>query len=359
MGTDTPKILVVDDDADIRRLLALRLESAGFMVHPAADAAAAIELLRTTHCDLVVCDVVMPGDDGFELLRQIRAQYSLATLPVIMLTVRDTSEDIVRALDLGANDYVAKPVDFPVLIARVRTHLGVQRLVQQNEELMEMLSHDLRHPLALAVDVTNVAREQLAHNPDTPSAILDACELVGSAANRMQKLIHDFLDAQVVSDGQINLLRSPLDINQVTSDAVHQWMIYAQRKAIDLSFQPQAELPMVSADRTRIEQVLQNLIDNALKFSPANSTTEVATHTDNGSVVISVSDEGPGISDQDRQNLFVRHARLTNRPTSGESSTGLGLAICKEFVGLHGGEIGVQNNQRGGSTFWFSLPVRH
>jgi signal transduction histidine kinase len=117
------------------------------------------------------------------------------------------------------------------------------------------------------------------------------------------------------------------------------------------------ELPNIRADDGRIMQVLENLIGNAIKFSPRGSVTTVHTTREDASIVCAVSDTGPGIPGDEQALLFKEYARLSNAPTGGEKSTGLGLSICRELILLHGGEIGAYNNADRGATFWFRLPI--
>ncbi|HFD79598.1 MAG TPA: HAMP domain-containing histidine kinase, partial [Gammaproteobacteria bacterium] len=132
---------------------------------------------------------------------------------------------------------------------------------------------------------------------------------------------------------------------------------YAERKQIRLHTRLDEHLPEIQADDTRITQVINNLVDNAIKYAPPGSEVTIHTRHTGNQVCCQVSDEGPGLTDADMDKVFTRYARLSNRPTGGETSTGLGLAICKHIVELHGGEIGVRNNPGKGCTFWFCLPV--
>lgn len=132
---------------------------------------------------------------------------------------------------------------------------------------------------------------------------------------------------------------------------------YAGSKGIALHMQFEPGLPPIQGDDFRLMQVLENLLGNAIKFSPRGAHVTVSTRREDDRLVCEVADTGPGIPEDERERLFAEYARLSNRPTGNESSTGLGLSICKELVALHDGEIGCRNNPAGGATFWFRLPL--
>ena len=142
MNTEHGSLLVVDDDETNRDVLAHRLQRRGYTVTEAADGGQALELIGRQRFDLVLLDVVMPGPSGLDVLQAIRRTHSLTTLPVIMATAKDQSADVVRALELGANDYVTKPYDFPVLLARVGTQLCLKRAVEQIGYLREEIQSE-------------------------------------------------------------------------------------------------------------------------------------------------------------------------------------------------------------------------
>src|SRR5438477_3117837 len=120
-------LLIVDEEEAVRDALSRRLERRGYRVSTCSDGQRALDLIADRHFDLVLLDVMMPGLDGFQVLEALRSSYNIAELPVIMVTAKHESEDIVRALELGANDFVSKPIDFPVALARIQNQLALRR----------------------------------------------------------------------------------------------------------------------------------------------------------------------------------------------------------------------------------------
>jgi signal transduction histidine kinase len=173
----------------------------------------------------------------------------------------------------------------------------------------------------------------------------------------MQKIIVDFLDFHALEDGKLKLETGPCDLNEIARDLIESIGETAKAKEIEIATDLEEGLPAVEADAARIRQVAQNLVDNAVKFSPPKSHVVVLTRRGDGSVKFEVRDSGPGLSDEDFQKVFQKYARLSSKPTGGEKSSGLGLAISKQLVEVHGGEIGVHNRDEGGAAFWFRLPL--
>lgn len=358
LTTSVGDLLVVDDNKLNREMLGRRLTRKGYSVTEAENGNQALELIENRAFDLALLDIMMPGISGIEALETIRKRHSAADLPVIMATAKSQSEDVVEALRLGANDYVTKPIDFPVLMARVQTHLNLKRLFKLKDEFLSIASHDLKNPLFVIVCQAYLIQSKVPPGALMSEEAYDMINKISQHARTMQQIIADFLDFQSVEEGHIKLATKQLDLNELAARVVENQQSYASEKNTALTFVPDERLPTVGADSNRIEQVVQNLIGNALKFSPRGGEVEVRTHALENAVLLEVYDRGPGLSNDDLQRVFNKYGKLSRTPTGGEKSSGLGLAICKKMVDLHGGEIGVRNNPEGGATFWFSLPHR-
>lgn len=350
-------LLVVDDYAQNRNMLSQWLGRLGYRVSVAEHGIQALEAIKNNPFDLVLLDVMMPGIDGLEVLKKIRETYSVSDLPVIMVTAKTGVGDVAGAIKSGANDYITKPMNFPVALARIQMHLKLKRLTKLKDEFLSMASHDLKKPLAVILDVTKSIKEELSSGTLDDSELDSTLSLITKSGEYMQKIVEDFLVTQEIEEDQLKLARTPINLNKIAEYVVETNIAYAGQKQIALTQKLDKNLPLVSADNIRIEQVMQNLVGNAIKFSPAGSKTMVRTITMKGEVKVEVSDTGPGLSDEDLEKAFSQYAKLSNAPTGGESSSGLGLSICKRIVDLHQGNIGVQTKNEGGATFWFTLPV--
>lgn len=349
-------LLVVDDADGIRDVLAIHLGREGYDVTVAGDASEATALIDLHHFDLILLDIKLPGISGLELLKQLRQSRGMLDTPIIVISGMGESGDIVAALRSGANDFVTKPFDGSVVVARVSTQLSLRRVKQMNDRFLKIASHDLKKPLLVMLDVARQVRNSCL--PGTPMTAdgAEALSLLIESGEYMQRIIGELLDLRAIKEGHIRLTRLPTDIGATVRQAVARNMPYARIKQIGLRMRFESDLLTTQADDFRIMQVLENLIGNAIKFSPPNTEIVVRTGNENGYILCEVIDTGPGLPEEELGGLFLEYCTLSNRPTGGESSSGLGLSICKEMIALHGGEIGARNNTGGGSTFWFRLP---
>lgn len=352
-------LLVVDDNLDNLHLIALRLTKDGYKVVTSPNGKQALYVLDHQKIDLVLLDIMMDGIDGFEVLAYTRQKHSLADLPVIMTTALEDSRIIVRALRLGANDYITKPIDFPVLLARVATHLKLRELAILREEFLRVASHDLKNPLFSILVATQMVEELVPIGAPMTDQARDLLAMVVRQTAEMQRTIDDFLDFQAAEEGKLVLRRKAINLNQLALEVSDLNRGYASGKGQILTFELEEPMPEIEADQGRIVQVIQNLLGNAIKYSPRSQCKIVVrTRAGEQAVMFEVSDEGPGLTDEDLPHVFSKYSHLTNQPTGGEKSSGLGLAISRQMIELHGGEIGVRNNSGKGSTFWFSLLIK-
>ncbi len=366
----TPRILIVDDDEQVRRTLVDCMANQGFSVITAANGIEALEAVSNQPPDLILLDVRMPGKTGLEVLQAVRADYSSADLPVIMLSVEDDTETIVFALQLGANDFVAKPAQLEILTARVLTQLELRRLQQLHlqhiaqlesldvlkDQFLKIAAHDLRNPLNVIQTGIELLSDPMFASHD-PAENAEIVANVRRAIQTMQSIIKDFLDLRALKDGRLRLDTQPVLLQDLVAESVEQFQRYAQEKEVTLSTESQPDLPAVAADPARLTQVLHNLIGNAIKFSPPGARVATRVLRAGDRLRVEVEDNGPGIPDHEVPLLFQEFRQLSNLPTGSERSSGVGLAIARYLVELHGGTIGAESEVGRGSRFWFELPI--
>lgn len=358
------RILVVDDDRLNRDLMHTFLKH--YPHSTAENGEQAIKLLETEAYDLVLLDVVMPNMGGFEVLEHIRKHPALKTLPVILISSMDESADVVRGLELGANDYIPRPVDQAVLLARVKNQLAIKHLVdlqrqtiaelQQVEtmraSLFKIASHDLKNPLSNIRIAEYLLRQRVDEETEEASHLLDTMSLAVSA---MENVIEEFLDVAALQTGGVRIRLKPVFIEEAILDAVLQYTTAASNKRIQLSIEDVDG--MVCADFARLRQVVSNLVSNAVKYSPQGSVVRIWSQRLDHAIRICIADQGPGIPEHERDYLFQEFRKLSPRPTGGEPSTGLGLWIVNHLTRLQGGLAGVDFPEEGGSVFWIELPA--
>ncbi|MGD8573081.1 MAG: HAMP domain-containing sensor histidine kinase [Gammaproteobacteria bacterium] len=352
-------LLIVDDNEMNRQLMTLQFKRAGYNIVTASNGHKALELIETTAFDLVLLDIVMPGMNGLEVLEEIRKHHSLISLPVIMVTADDLEQSVVTSLQLGANDYLTKPLNIPVALARIKTQLALKDLATLKDEFVRFASHDLKKPLIVMMDIAAEMKSSCQPGEPIPEDFPMLMDLMTRTGDNMQKVIAGFLNTESTSAATPEPKIKSITLNDIVDKSLQANESYARKKGVRLKKELADNLPAIEGDEFRLSQVLDNLIGNAMKFSPRETTTVVRTHADEDYVYAEVCDGGPGLTEDDMKKLFTRYAKLTNRPTGNETSSGIGLSMSKQFVELHEGKIGVKNNPDHGATFWFSIPIKH
>jgi two-component system sensor histidine kinase/response regulator len=357
-------ILIVDDEV-VNRILLTRILKVQHALVEADSAKLALAILEQQPVDLVLLDIMMPEMNGLEALDVIRKQPETSQTPVILISALSRTADIVAGLHLGANDYITKPIDVEVVLARVETQLKLKRMMdlqkrviaefeasqQLKDRLLRIASHDLRSPLMNIHMVETLLRDSLADDPEA-AGLLD---MLQHTVFYMNGIIEEFLDVAACQSGRIELQLRDVNAHEIVVRVINEFGVMAARK--DIEFALGALSGTVYADPSRVIQILNNLVSNAVKYSPHGTTVTLWTEAGDEFVRFFVADQGPGIPDNERDRLFTEFGKLSPRPTGDESSTGLGLWIVKHMVMLHGGVVGVDCPDRGGSIFWFDLPL--
>jgi signal transduction histidine kinase len=374
-ATPTIRVLLVDDQAIVAEAVRRSLASvADLAFHYCPDPAKALALAAEWKPTVILQDLVMPGVDGLDLLKQYRAAPATRAVPVLVLSTKEEPKVKAQAFELGANDYLVKLPDRVELAARIRFQSQfylnqIQRdeayaaLSTANEKLAEanaaknkflgMAAHDLRNPLSIIRGFAEFLRDG-STGPLTADQ-LDLVTTIHASCDSMLKMVNELLDVSAIEAGQLKIDLRPHDLSALIEKSVHLTGIEAAKKGTRIVF----ESPGVIAaelDGDKMKQVIDNLLSNAVKYSPPGSVVTVELGERDGHVSFAVKDQGPGIPEQERSKLFKDFGRLSNLPTGGESSTGLGLAICRKIVEAHRGTITAENLPQRGCEFRVTLP---
>ncbi|MBL9199198.1 MAG: hybrid sensor histidine kinase/response regulator [Opitutaceae bacterium] len=358
------KILIVDDDRLSIRILGGILKTDGYLWSEAHTGEGALAAYTTYQPDLILMDVLMPGIDGFETCRRLKQSYGEKSPPVIFITAKTDSEDVVKGLSAGGVDYLPKPFKPKEVLARIRSHLQSQALLEQlskanaaKNRFLGMCAHDLRNPLASIRGITEFLRDG-ALGPLNADQ-LDMVQTIHSASQSMLDMVNELLDVATIESGVLKLERKSHNLAELVAKSVALTNMEAAKKKTHVTFEPPATAIAPAIDAAKMKQVVDNLLSNAVKYSPPGSAITVHAGADPalGICSVAVRDQGPGIPDSERDKLFKDFGRLSSKPTGGEKSTGLGLAIVRKIVEAHDGTITAENLPGRGCEFRFTLPL--
>lgn len=351
-------ILIVDDTPTNLQVLVAFLAGSGYETLIAEDGPAALEQLANISPDLVLLDVAMPEMDGFETCQRMKQLEVMKDIPILFLTARTEMSDKLRGFEAGAVDYITKPIQKEEVIARVNTHLTIlrqkrqlQQMLAQREKFMRIAAHDLRNLLTVIGGFSYIGKTS-----DEIPMKNKAFERISKANVDMQAIIEGFLSvrsAQSANGGSIQ----DFDLRNTVDQVVEQSSFSAQCKGMLLIRQLPSDALRVRGNPAHTHQILTNYVTNALKYSPPNTQIYLKVQPIDRYVRVEVQDHGPGIQVGERNKLFVEFARLSNKPTGGETSTGLGLSIVKTLAEAQGGTVGAKFPAEGGSVFWFDVPL--
>ena len=370
-------VLVVDDLDTNREALSRMLEREGLTTEVAQDGFDALDKVRAGSFDVVLLDVMMPRLDGIQTLAILKREIGIRDIPVIMLSALNESKSIRECIELGAEDYLPKPIDRSLLKARLASCLRrkqltdneknyMVRLEATNEELrrlnllksrfLGMAAHDLKNPMTTIL----VLADQLTETCDKPEAVgprRKQLQRIHESVQKMLGIIQALLDSAATESGQLELRLQPVDLSKMAHEVAEENRVYAESKQIEI----RCEIPntplVARLDGARIRDVMDNLINNAIKFSPAYKSILVSIQQSDRKAHFKVQDQGPGLTEEDKKLVFGLYQRLSAKPTGSEFSTGLGLSIVKQRVELHSGRVWVESTLGEGAAFHVELPL--
>jgi signal transduction histidine kinase len=377
-------ILVVDDNLQNREVAEGHLVGAGYQAVQAESGEAALSLLQSgTRLDLVLLDVLMPGLDGFETCRRIRALPGGSRIPVLFLTALGDLGTHKAALDSGADDFLTKPINRTELLIRVRSLLRIKALSdeqarnlavissqrdalvaaqREKEELTALIIHDLKNPLSSILSNVQYALGQEALGTDERDSLRDVLR----ASQSMVRMVMNLLDVSRSEDGalvpHLSEFELPGLLREVTSEMERR--IEDKDQRLELSVAP--DVRVMTADRDLVRRMVENLVDNAYKYGARRATIRLEAALVPGAgggpaeaVELRVRDEGEPIPPAFREKIFEKYARVEGRPAHEvRTSHGLGLVFCRRAVELHGGQIWVEGNAGRGNCFCVRLALR-
>ena len=363
---DVPNVIVVDDTPANLQLLTGMLKERGYKVRPVPSGKLALQAAKNDPPDLILLDIMMPEMDGYEVCERLKADEKLKEISVIFISALNETMDKVKAFGVGGVDYVTKPFQFEEVAARVSTHLELQRqrrklkenyeqlrrLEELRDNLVHMIVHDLRSPLTGISGFLDLA---LALGKETLTEDgLDYLQTAKRSTTAVIDMVSAVLDVSKMEAGEMKLHLVECDLVRIAADLMSGMQSLKEAREMSLDAPP-APVTVV-ADKDLILRVIQNLLGNALKFTPPDGWIRLGIEPDENRVCVRVRDNGPGVPPEYQERIFEKFGQVEARANRQKHSTGLGLTFCKLAVEAHGGSVGVESEVDKGSTFWFVLP---
>jgi two-component system sensor histidine kinase/response regulator len=359
-------VLIVDD---VPANIDILSESLGddYELFFATSGYEALDLVRAEKPDLILLDIMMPGMDGYQLCSILKGDESTRNIPIVFVTAMTQEEDEVRGLELGAIDYITKPISPHIVRARVKNHLELKRyrdLLENlasaadraKKEFLRSVSHELRTPLTPIIGMTD-----LVLNCEQDDDKRKYLSLVQKAALKLLGLVEDLIETSRLEGDGVTVEILPFMLRPFLMSVVHSLDLLADAKGLELRITVDPELPeAVSADQGMLYKVLSMLLGNALKFTNSGQVT-LEVHKESGAagdmLCFSVSDTGIGIAQQDLERIFSDFTQSDGSMTRNYPGLGLGLGLARRMTELMGGRIWAESGLQGGSVFHAEIPL--
>jgi len=374
-----PRILVVDDDPILRNLVQLRLTRQGYTVYEAFNGEQAIAAFKRSIPEIVLMDASMPGMDGFTATASIKALPQAHNTPVIMVSGLEDDESVERAFSAGAAEYITKPICWPLLEHRlanicnamqaeqdiIQAKLNADRANQSKSEFLANMSHELRTPMHAILSFAAMGQEKALDAK--PEKLQQYFSRISDSGRRLLALLNDLLDLSKLESGVVAWNFKQQNVVKIVHVVLQEMDGLIKQKGLNVVHETPEETAEAECDSEKILQVVRNLLSNAVKFTPSgkrivlqyfhSTSLEGNPAQSVPALGLRVIDQGIGIPEDELSSVFDKFVQSSKTKT-GAGGTGLGLAICKEIIDRHQGVIYASNNEYGGATFEFKIPVQ-
>ena len=379
-----PNLLIVDDNKQDRVLTKYILSDFDINIFEAVDGLKALEILETIDIHVLILDVNMPNMDGFELAESMQNNESYIDIPIIFTSALFTDEiNQFKGYQKGAIDYLIKPYNKLILQNKVKTYLSIIQnqyrleeeifirtefekeltiknkylndLIEEKNDILQLATHDLKTPLtkvALSLALLKKYPEQF-----TKEQISERINEMQFSTKKMINLITELLDLNKFETGVFDKKLYQYDILPILKSQIKSYHNIAKSKGILINFQYDNLRAKPYIDEFMFTEVVENLLSNSVKYTYPNTQIVICAKSNKNCIRIEFKDEGPGLTNNDKKILFNKFAKLSTKPTAGESTVGLGLSIVKKLVTEMNGKVWCESELGKGSTFIIEFPI--
>ena len=346
------QILAVDDDPMNIAVLEDLLED--YDLCTAATGPEALERAGSCRPDLVLLDIMMPGMTGYEVCEHLRQDESLRDVKIILVSAKATAAERLKGYEVGADDYVVKPFDCEELLAKVKVYLRLRSIEEVDRlkgSMLRLLRHEVRTPMTGMISGLEILADACPEDPVERKGMVD---LVLKNVHRLGHLLEKVIELSALEAGERVFNVEPVDLSDLLRAAADEKAPLAAQRDIEISVDS-TDSVTVELDRPAIEQVLGDLLDNAIRFSADGATVEIRIEESGEQVAVVVVDHGKGIAPEALPHLFTSFS--DSDMVHHTKGTGLSLAIAQRIVRQHRGRIEAESDSGRGSCFKVILPV--
>jgi two-component system sensor histidine kinase/response regulator len=365
--TKSPLILIVDDNKNNLQVLGSTLHTEGYRLAMAKNGQDAIKQAKKNAPDIILLDIMMPEIDGYQTCKMLKKDENTKSIPVIFLTAKTETDDIVKGFKVGGVDYITKPFKKEELLVRLKNHLDLRqatkKIAQQAQTLKELnntkdqmfsiISHDLRSPLAGLKNMLDLLTDK--ETPTDQDFRESAINIMKATTDSTVNLLENLLFWARSQRGDLEINISRLDLHAIVEENIQLAINTIHQKELKVSNKlPDYELVM--GDMNLTKTIVRNLLNNAIKFTPNGESITFSSAHNKNHIQLLVADTGIGISEENLKKLFKNDEQFTTYGTNNEKGSGLGLKLCKSFAEKQEGELTVISEEGKGTTFTLSLP---
>jgi len=341
-----PLVMIVDDmPRNIQLLGNILRENIKCDFSFAQDGRQALDIISRSAPDLILLDIMMPEMDGIELCEKLKKDPATSNIPVIFITARVDSEDVVKGFEAGAIDYITKPFNPPELLARVRTQLAIREknaiIMKQNvefRELLHLLCHDLANPIASILGLVNMLEDS--------GPVRKLKPIMADAADNALRLIDLVRKMRKLEDKSEELVLMYLPLADLVDESLCILAQQFEKKNIMVDVNIQENLLVHVEEVSFVNSVMNNILSNAVKFSSKGSVVSISAFLHEHDAVIAICDSGIGMAEEELKNIFSVSLSVSRAGTDGEIGTGFGMPLVKKFVEAYGGSIEISSVEK-------------